>query len=88
MVYREGGALVRPMFFDFPLDDNTYENVEGTFMLGDSIKVSPVLEQGKNDGDAYSVYFPPGLWHNLNDPYDVIDTTEGGKNIDLTVSNT
>lgn len=37
-------------------------------MLGDSIKVSPVLEQGVKDGDHYFSYFPEGYWYDLNEP--------------------
>lgn len=71
--YRLGGAVVRPLFFDYPMDENTYENIEATYMLGDSIKVSPVLEKGKNDGDDYYVYFPQGVWYDLNEPLNKID---------------
>ncbi len=42
-VYREGGSLVRPMFFDYPEDTKVYDDIEHTFMLGEAIKVSPVL---------------------------------------------
>jgi alpha-glucosidase (family GH31 glycosyl hydrolase) len=56
-------------------------------MLGDSLKVSPVLEQGKQDGDKYQAYFPQGLWHDLNDLKTVVDNSQGGKNVELTVSN-
>lgn len=49
--YRVGGAIVRPLIFDNPTDTQTYNNVEETYMLGDSIKVSPVLRQGLKDGD-------------------------------------
>jgi alpha-glucosidase (family GH31 glycosyl hydrolase) len=45
-VYRDGGALVKPLFFDYPTDDNCFTKIEDTFMLGDSIKVSPVLDAG------------------------------------------
>jgi alpha-glucosidase (family GH31 glycosyl hydrolase) len=48
-----GGAVVRPLFFDYPNDDNTFNNVESTYMLGDSIKVSPILVPGMKDGDLY-----------------------------------
>lgn len=56
--YRYGSAVVRPHFYDFPNDDECFNNPEHTYMLGDSIKVSPVLTQGLKDGDKYKVYFP------------------------------
>lgn len=86
--YRYGAAVVRPHFYDNPEDDNCFNNPEHTYMLGDSIKVSPVLTQGLKDGDQYDVYFPQGLWHDLNDYKTVIDTTLGGSTQKLTVSNT
>jgi alpha-glucosidase (family GH31 glycosyl hydrolase) len=52
-------------------------------MLGDSIKVSPVLEKGLGEGDQYKVYFPQGLWIDLNNVTQVIDTTKGGKYVSL-----
>jgi alpha-glucosidase (family GH31 glycosyl hydrolase) len=44
-VFREGGALVKPLFFDYPTDDEAFENIDNTFMLGDALKVSPVLDK-------------------------------------------
>ena len=67
-----------PLLFDYPEDDNCFTGVEETYMLGDSIKVSPVLQQGLKDGDQYNVYFPQGLWHDLNDPKQIIDKSGGG----------
>jgi alpha-glucosidase (family GH31 glycosyl hydrolase) len=55
-VYRYGGSLVYPLFFDFPNDDASFDNADSTFMIGDSIKVSPVLESGVTD--EYEAYFP------------------------------
>ena len=43
-VYREGGSIVRPLFFDYPEDDNCFgDTVDNTYLFGDAIKVSPVL---------------------------------------------
>ena len=71
--HRDGGSLLRPLFFEFPTDDEAFVNTDKTFMLGDSIKVSPVLEKGMKENDKYSVYFPKGLWIDLNDPTKVIN---------------
>jgi alpha-glucosidase (family GH31 glycosyl hydrolase) len=54
--YLNGGSLVKPLFFDYPTDDNCFKNTDNTFMLGDSIKVSPVLTAGVNG--TYTSYFP------------------------------
>ena len=66
LAYREGGSVTTPMFFDYPEDPQCFQNVEDTYMLGDSVKVSPVLDQGKKEGDTYKVYFPAGIWYDLN----------------------
>lgn len=63
-VYLYGGSLVKPLFFDYPEDDNCFNNTEDTFMLGDSIKVSPVLDP--NVTGEFSSYFPNGTWADLN----------------------
>lgn len=73
-VYYEGGSLVKPLFFDYPNDDNCFTNIEHTFMLGESIKVSPVLE--KNVTGNYTAYFPAGKWADLN-MWNVIITSTG-----------
>jgi len=54
-------------------------------MLGEALKVSPVLTAGKKDGDQYQAYFPGGKrWVNVYDSSQIIDTTNGGKNVTLT----
>jgi len=55
-VYLKGGSLVYPLFFDYPSDDKCFEDIEHTFMMGDSIKVSPVL--APNVTDKFQAYFP------------------------------
>ena len=75
--YREGGSVVYPLFFDYPNDDGCYNDVEHTYMLGDSIKVSPILNQGVNDGDVFQSYFTAGVWYDLNDPTQKITLQNG-----------
>ena len=38
-------VVLRPLFFDFPDDSNTYE-IDKQFMVGGCILISPVLEAG------------------------------------------
>lgn len=35
---------MRPLFFDNPGDDNAFNNIEDTFMIGDALKISPCLK--------------------------------------------
>ena len=53
---------------------NIYEDIETTFLVGEAIKVSPVLNSTK-DGDPFTTYFPPGEWVDL-DTFDVLKVTE------------
>ncbi len=41
-----GSPVVRPLFFEFPNDMNTWSASETQFMWGSSLLVSPVLQQG------------------------------------------
>lgn len=52
-----GGQLVYPLLYDFPEDDNCLENIEDTYMLGNAIKVSPVLTAQGNE-TTFDSYFP------------------------------
>jgi len=40
-------------------------------MLGDSLKVSPVMDK-MNDGSQYQAYFPQGVWVNLYNSSEII----------------
>jgi hypothetical protein len=50
-------------------------------MVGGAIKVSPILNPGVTTN--YSAYFPAGIWVNLRDYTEVIDTTSGGMMVTL-----
>ena len=41
-----GGTVIRPLFFEFPKDDRTFEIADESFMLGAGLKISPVLYEG------------------------------------------
>jgi alpha-glucosidase (family GH31 glycosyl hydrolase) len=55
---RSGVGLVRPLTFDWP-DDPKLRNAIDAWMFGDSLLVSPVVEQGQTSKD---VYLPAGHW--------------------------
>ncbi|RWS07042.1 lysosomal alpha-glucosidase-like protein, partial [Dinothrombium tinctorium] len=54
-----GETVVRPMFFTFPNDTNSYP-VENQFMWGSSLLILPVLQQGATSVNAY---LPRGVWY-------------------------
>lgn len=84
LTHTQGGSLVKPLFFDFPHDDGSFlEWVQSTtFMLGDSLKVSPLVE---NKQDSYSAYFPQGVWVNIFTPSSIINAPAGGINVTLSI---
>jgi alpha-glucosidase len=65
-----GAPILRHLMLVFPEDRETW-NISDQFMIGDSLLVAPVLEEGAR---SRSVYFPKGTW------YDVWtgDSVEGG----------
>ena len=52
-----GEPILRPMSYVFP--DGGFEEIKDQFLLGDTILVAPVLEQGAR---CRTVHFPPGRW--------------------------
>ncbi|GLT34464.1 hypothetical protein SLA2020_089750 [Shorea laevis] len=63
-----GAPIARPLFFSFPTYTETY-GLSTQFLLGSSVMVSPVLEQGKTEVKAL---FPPGSWYSLFDMTQII----------------
>lgn len=51
-----GGTVIRPLFFEFP-SVHIEDNYESSFMVGDALKVNPVLKPGKK----ISSPFPGGV---------------------------
>lgn len=57
----EGIPMLRPLVLNYEKDDNV-KNMNTQFMLGDSILVAPVVEQGMNQK---LVYLPEGNWYDF-----------------------
>jgi alpha-D-xyloside xylohydrolase len=59
--HEKGYPVIRPLFFDFPADENTWE-VEDEFMFGPNYLVAPVLYEGMRER---KLYLPAGQnWTN------------------------
>jgi len=60
--YKYGNPLMRPLFFEEP-DNEALHDYSKTYLWGNDILVSPVLEPGKKEQE---VYFPEGhKWFNF-----------------------
>jgi alpha-glucosidase len=58
-----GDPVLKPLIYNYQNDFNTH-NLNDEFLIGDSILVSPVLEQGKT---KKLVYLPKGNWYNKDE---------------------
>jgi len=69
-VHMKGGMFVKPMFFKYPLDNLAHRDYEHTFLVGEALKVSPVIDQdtsasqgrllpGRHMGRAYRLFENP-----------------------------
>ena len=61
-----GRTCFDPLLFHYPNLEKAYENIESSFMVGDVIKVSPVLEPLGDDVKLFRSWFPPGKWLDLD----------------------
>uniref|UniRef100_A0A2P2Q4H9 Alpha-xylosidase family protein n=1 Tax=Rhizophora mucronata TaxID=61149 RepID=A0A2P2Q4H9_RHIMU len=73
-----GAPIARPVFFSFPNYVECY-GLSTQFLLGSSLMISPVLEQGKSQVVAV---FPPGTWYSMSDMTQFIHS-EGGQRVTL-----
>lgn len=73
-----GAPIARPLFFSFPSYTECY-GLSTQFLLGSSLMVSPVVEQGKTEVKAL---FPPGTWYSLFDMTQTI-ASKGGSYVTL-----
>jgi len=57
------GTIFRPMFFEFPTDDNLYDSslgiTDSQFLIGGGLMAAPALKKGVN---SVNVYFPKDTW--------------------------
>lgn len=75
-----GGSCFDPLFYYYPTDDQAFEHIDETYLVGGSLKVSPILEEGITQTKKFKSYFPPGRWVNLADFSQVVT---GGGMVDL-----
>ncbi|MGL4791283.1 MAG: DUF5110 domain-containing protein, partial [Anaerotignaceae bacterium] len=75
-----GKPVMRPLFLEFPEDENCYTDKNMTFMFGPSVLVANVVEKGAK---TRTVYLPNGTkWYDMND---FMREYEGGQTIEVDV---
>ena len=52
------GAVIRPLFYEFPEDENTLKGYEHSFMVGGALKVTPVITEEDSKSNTANSYFP------------------------------
>lgn len=58
-----GSPVYKPVFFDYPNDIKTFQDIENNVLLGNSLKLSILSTKlGQNTTDFY---FPAGKWCNV-----------------------
>jgi alpha-glucosidase (family GH31 glycosyl hydrolase) len=57
------GTCIDPLFYYYPNDDNVYNDISASFMVGGALLVTPVLEG--QDPQNITAYLPQGKWVNL-----------------------
>lgn len=80
----DGATCFDPLFFHYPEIENNLMNMsmESTFIVGDALKISPVLEK-QGDKKNFTVFFPAGKWLHMHD-YSVIEVSDvNGTMVDL-----
>ncbi|KAG1696093.1 Maltase-glucoamylase, intestinal [Nymphon striatum] len=56
---QHGSTVVRPLFHEFPTDENTYD-LDAQFLWGPALMIAPVLEQNV---DSLKIYLPKDGWY-------------------------
>ena len=62
-VSKNGGTCFDPQFYYFPTDDNTFNEIESTFIFAGAIKVTPSLVD--TDAKTNPSYFPDANYTNI-----------------------
>lgn len=64
-----GQTCFDPLFFHYPTDNETFENIEHSFIYANALKVTPVL---KANATTVKSYFPEGNWVSVNNLSEVV----------------
>ena len=64
--YDTGVGICRPMYYEYPEQDEAYA-FEGQYFFGDDILVAPVVEPSVNGVSTKRIWFPEGNWWSASD---------------------
>eukprot|EP01100_Stratorugosa_tubuloviscum_P000192 TRINITY_DN103_c0_g2_i1.p1 TRINITY_DN103_c0_g2~~TRINITY_DN103_c0_g2_i1.p1 ORF type:complete len:1023 (-),score=512.06 TRINITY_DN103_c0_g2_i1:126-3194(-) len=71
-----GGLVIRPLFFEFPLDSNTY-SIDKQMLIGKGLMITPVLTAE----NSVTAYFPcASRWYDFESHYELNDCSVAYKN--------
>lgn len=59
--YDTGIALCRPLYYDYPEDEEAY-TYEDEYFFGNDILVAPIVEAAKDGVSTKTIWFPEGNW--------------------------
>jgi alpha-glucosidase (family GH31 glycosyl hydrolase) len=76
-----GGTCFDPLVYHYPQDETAQKDYTSTFIVGNAIKVSPVLAKMEDNQNTFQAYFPAGNWVNLNNFGNIVKST--GQMVDL-----
>jgi alpha-glucosidase (family GH31 glycosyl hydrolase) len=71
-VHKKGGSMFSPLFYYYPTETMAYQFIESTIMIGDYLKITPVMEAG-SPANLYS-FFPKDIWVNFFKWSEIVDT--------------
>lgn len=82
--YSQTLPLLRPMYLEYPRDENAFSNPQ-EFLFGDNILSAPVVTPGVGPDKVakQKVWFPEGSWYNIfsNEKYDGTRTDSVSANL-------
>lgn len=82
-IHKEGGALYKPLFFEFPDDAKAYEDQPYNIMLGKALKLG--INSNQLGVNETSFLFPKGTWCDLFNLTIPCTTNEGDESISITL---
>lgn len=77
--YKNGRALIEPMYYEYPDKEEAYKCAD-QYMFGGQLLVAPVVSKAEEYGMSVTdVWVPSGIWTDIFTG----DTYEGGKNVKM-----